>query len=451
MAIPPPVQQAGSVCAESMSKTLTGLKLSKVKLSKIKPYPENPRVISDRAIEAVVKSLKTFGWQQPLVLNAEQVIGVGHTRFLSAQKIHSEGGSIPNWPDTSVAPVFYANDLTPEEFKAYRIADNKTGEITDWEFPTLALEMTALQNDGFDLSLIGFDENELANIFADPTAGLTDPDQVPEIPDEPITKTGDVWVLGNHRLMCGDSTIEAHVSALLAGVQPHLMVTDPPYGVEYDPTWRAGSEKRTYMAPEDDTEQVWSGVWSLFPGDVAYIWHGDKQMLPLYQEMEKQGFEARAQIIWNKMRFIIGRGHYCYNHEACFYGVRKKKTAHWVGGNNNPTVWDINHRASGTNHGAQKPVECMKRPIENNSSPGQAVYEPFSGSGTTIIAGEMTSRAIYAMELNPAYVDVAVQRWQDFTGEQAKLEDNGEYFPSIKKHGAKKEDSKKEDSGESGI
>lgn len=209
------------------------------------------------------------------------------------------------------------------------------------------------------------------------------------------------------------------------------MVTDPPYGVDFDPTWRRGSEHRTYMGERPDREGVWRDAWALFPGEVVYIWHGTKWMAQLIICLDELEFDMRAQIVWNKMRFIIGRGNYCYNHEPCYYGVRRGSTAHWVGGQNQPTVWDIEHKASDTNHGAQKPIECMRRPIANNSAPGQAVYDPFVGSGTTVIAAEMTSRSCYALEIDPAYCDVTVERWQGFTGGVATLEGDGRRFEEV--------------------
>ncbi len=191
------------------------------------------------------------------------------------------------------------------------------------------------------------------------------------------------------------------------------------------------------MVDRPDTEIAWKPVWDLFEGDVIYIWHGSWDIPALHRALTELKFEARAQIIWNKDRFIIGRGHYCFNHEPCFYGVRTGKTAHWQGSRDQPTVWNIRHGASDSNHGAQKPIECMKRPIENSSAIGDAVYEPFSGSGTTIIAGEMTSRKILAIEIDPGYVDVGVQRWQTFAKGEATLEGTNHTFDEVKLQRAK--------------
>jgi len=278
----------------------------------------------------------------------------------------------------------------------------------------------------FDLSLLGF--ADLDALLAR-GAGLTDPDDAPEAPAVPVSQPGDVWLLGRHRLVCGDCADADTVAAALNGVTPHLMVTDPPYGVEYDPDWRNRTDRangkpygaRAVGKPVNDDRSDWSASYSLFPGDVAYVWvpPGPTQY-NFWQTLMNSGFDIRMQIIWAKQQFPIGRGNYHVQHEGCLYAVRKNKTAHWTGSRTETTLWQIDKPVkSETGHSTQKPVECMKRPIENNSSPGQAVYEPFSGSGTTIIAAEMTGRACHAIELNPAYVDVAVLRWQAFTGEQA--------------------------------
>lgn len=258
-----------------------------------------------------------------------------------------------------------------------------------------------------------------------PTGGLTDPDDVPEPPANPVSRLGDLWQLGRHRLLCGDSTDPAAVEAVLAGVKPQLLVTDPPYGVSYDPAWRnrAGlsTTARTGKVENDDRAD-WREAWALFPGEVAYVWHGALHAGTVAKSLTASGFQIRAQIIWAKERLVMGRGHYHWQHEPCWYAVRG--TGHWNGDRKQTTLWSIASRGQDaeTTHGTQKPVECMARPIRNNSSLGQAVYEPFCGSGTTLIAAEMEGRSCHAIELSPAYVDVALTRWQAFTGLQATLE-----------------------------
>ena len=293
----------------------------------------------------------------------------------------------------------------------------------------------------FDLDLVGFDEAELANLLAETTEGETDPDEVPEPPVDPVSVLGDVWILGKHRIVCGDCTDQGVVDKALDGVKPHLMVTDPPYGVEYDANWRNEADRangKPYGALAvgevlNDDRADWRDAWALFPGDVAYVWHAGNMAHVVAESLLACELNIRAQIIWAKHQFVIGRGDYHPHHEPCWYAVRKGKVGHYNGDRKQSTLWQIpKPQKSETGHSTQKPVECMKRPIENNSSPGQAVYEPFSGSGTTIIAGEMTGRCIHAIELNPAYVDVAVTRWQAFAGKQAFHAETGKTFDEMK-------------------
>jgi DNA modification methylase len=331
-------------------------------------------------------------------------------------------------------PVIELAHLTPAQRRAYVLADNKLALNAGWDADLLRLELAELQDLGFDLGLTGFDEDEIAGFLADPTTGLTDPDDIPALPETPVSRPGDVWLLGRHRLACGDCTDPAVVAAVLAGVRPHLMVTDPPYGVAYDPEWRnrAGvSTTRRTGKVENDDRADWREAWALFPGDVAYVWHGALHATTVAESLTACGFDIRAQIIWAKDRLVLGRGHYHWQHEPAWYAVRGQ--GHWSGDRKQTTLWQIAGRSEDaeTTHGTQKPVECMRRPIENNSSPGQAIYEPFSGSGTTLIAAEMTGRACHAIELSPAYVDVAVARWEAYTGRDAVREGDGASFSGL--------------------
>ena len=270
---------------------------------------------------------------------------------------------------------------------------------------------------------------------------------MPEVPEEPVTVLGDLWLLGNHRLVCGDSTSADDVEKVLNGVKPHLMVTDPPYGVNYDANWRNEADRangkpiggRALGAVLNDDRADWREAWALFPGDVAYVWHAGNKANVVADSLIACDLDIRAQIIWAKNNIVIGRGDYHPKHEPCWYAVRKNRKGHYCGGRKQSTVWEIDKpMKSETGHSTQKPVECMRRPIVNNSSVGQAVYEPFSGSGTTIIAAQMEGRGCYAIELNPAYVDVAIKRWQDFTGADATLEATGQTYNQLvdkKRHG----------------
>ena len=323
-----------------------------------------------------------------------------------------------------------ATGWTEEQRRAYVLADNQLALNAGWDNDLIASELRALNETGFDLDLIGFGNIDALLARG---AGLTDPDDAPAAPAVPVSRLGDVWLLGRHRLVCGDSTSLGAVEAALGGVKPHLMVTDPPYGVEYDPAWRnkagAAATRRTGKVLNDDRAD-WREAWALFPGDVAYVWHGALHAAEVAESLVACGFSVRSQIIWAKERLVLSRGDYHWQHEPCWYGVREKGKGHWNGDRKQTTLWQIQSRDQDaeTVHGTQKPVECMRRPIENNSSPGQAVYEPFSGSGTTIIAAEMMGRVCHAIELSPAYVDVAVRRWQAFTGAEATLEATAETF-----------------------
>jgi DNA modification methylase len=406
---------------------------SKVKIeyldtSNLIPYARNSRTHSPEQVAQIAGSIREFGFTNPVLIDADNGIIAGHGRVMAAQKLGLEE-----------VPCIRLGHLTETQKRAYIIADNKLAMNAGWDEELLALELIELRNDlDFDLGLTGFSDEELASLLAETTEGNTDPDEVPDPPADPVSVLGDVWVLGKHRIVCGDSTDADCVAKCLNGVVPHLMVTDPPYGVEYDADWRnhTGDKTRTGRAVGkvlNDDNADWSEAWALFPGDVAYIWHAGNMAHIVAESLIANGLHIRAQIIWSKSNMVISRGDYHPKHEPCWYAVRKGRVGHYVGGRKQTTVWDIDKpQKSETGHSTQKPVECMKRPIENNSSLGQAVYEPFSGSGTTIIAGEMTGRCIHAIELNPAYVDVAVKRWQDFTGKQAIHEASGKTFDEMK-------------------
>lgn len=417
--------------------------------SSLTPYERNARTHSAEQIAQIGRSIQEFGWTNPILVDEAGGIIAGHGRLAAALEI-----GIDKVPTICVA------GLTDAQRRALVIADNKLALNAGWDLDVLRGELQELQG-GFDLSLLGFDETELGPLLADPgTGGLTDPDDAPPVPVNPVSRPGDVWIVGRHRIVCGDCTVQADVDKALNGVKPHLMVTDPPYGVKYDPNWRNVAERkdgkkvgaRAVGKVLNDDRADWRDAWALFPGSVAYVWHAGLFADVVAESLRACAFGIRAQIVWVKTRHVLSRGHYHPQHEPALYGVREGHdeswsfvpehevvsynvkdgaTGQWHGGRKQSTVWFIEHIKSDTGHGTQKPVECMKRPIENNSSPGQAVYEPFSGSGTTIIAAEMTGRCCHAIELSPAYVDVAVKRWQAFTGKAATLESDGRTFDEV--------------------
>ena len=399
-------------------------------LERLIPYARNPRK-NDSAVATVAASLKEFGWRQPIVVDEEMVILAGHTRLEAARQL-----------GLATAPVHIARGLTAAQAKAYRLMDNRASENAEWDEALLGLELGDLQGEGFDLGLTGFDDAELNRLLAglgDDADSREGEDEIPETPVDPVSRPGDLWQLGPHRLLCGDSTVATDVERVLGGVSPLLMVSDPPYGVEYDPSWRnqagAAKTKRTGKVLNDDRAD-WREAWALFPGDVAYVWHGALHATTVAESLEAAGFAIRSQIIWAKERLVLSRGDYHWMHEPMWYAVKKSGKGHWAGDRKQTTLWQISSRDqdADTVHGTQKPVECMRRPILNNSSPGQAVYEPFMGSGTTLIAAETTGRVCLGIELNPAYVDVAVERWQRFTGKKAVLDGSGESFDALMDH-----------------
>jgi DNA modification methylase len=409
------------------------------------PYARNARTHTPEQVDQLAASLRTFRWTNPVLIDEADGIVAGHGRVLAAAKLYAKGeriktvggGELP----AGMVPVIVARGWSEAEKRAYVIADNKLAMNAGWDESLLKIELAEIKALEFDLAPIGFSDIELGDILR---GAMTDPEDAPEAPAEPVSRLGDVWLLGGHRLACGDSTSAESVALALAGAKPHLMVTDAPYGVNYDASWRnklartrEGMGNRAIGAGDvgkvlNDSQSDWREAWARFGGDVAYVWHADLHANSVFDSLVASGFEMRAQIIWAKNHLVIGRGDYHFRHEPCWYAVRKGATAHWQGDRTQTTLWEIpKPQKSETGHSTQKPIECMKRPIENNSKPGEAVYDPFSGSGTTIIAAEMTGRTCLAIELSPAYVDVSVLRWQAFTGRQATLEATGESFAAV--------------------
>ena len=404
---------------------LENLTISLRPLNSLVPYARNPRTHSDAQIAQIAASIREFGWTNPLLIDDQGSLIAGHGRLLAARQL-----------GLTEVPAITLAHLSEAQKRALVIADNKLALNAGWDEDQLRIELVDLKTADFDLSTLGFEDFELADLFIEQSPSLTDPDDVPEVA-EAICQLGDVWTLGRHRLVCGDATSEVDVSLCLAGVRPHLMVTDPPYGVDYDPTWRSDPsvaaairhpKKGAVGEVTNDYTADWREAWALYPGEVAYVWHAGNKAHVVAESLMVTGFELRSQIIWAKHRFVLGRGHYHPQHEPCWYAVRG--VGHWQGDRTQSTLWQLGaHQRSETGHSAQKPVECMRRPIENNSSPGQAVYDPFVGSGTTIIAAEMTGRSCHAIEISPQYCDVAITRWQNFTGQRAIVERTGETFP----------------------
>ena len=405
-----------------------------------KPYAKNARKWGPNAVEKVAASIREYGFRQPIVVDPQDTIIIGHLRLAAAKKL-----------GLKEVPVHVARDLTPEQVKGLRLMDNRSHEDSAWDLVLLAPEIADLKALAFDLSLTGFDGREIDGFLTQPEDDEK-ADAVPPVPEVATSRPGDLWLLGptdgtgagaTHRVLCGDSTSAEATTRLLGGQRPpFLMVTDPPYGVEYDPEWRVavdGGGRHALGKVTNDDRVDWSPAWSLFPGDVAYVWHAGIYAGEAATSLVGAAFEVRGQIIWRKQHFVMSRGAYHWQHEPCWYAVRKNKSAHWRGDRTQTTVWDVanlnphggNRQEQQTGHGTQKPVEVMRRPILNHTERGDAVYDPFLGSGTTLIAAEGTGRVCYGLEIDPQYCDVIVKRWQDFTGKQATLEGAGRTFTAI--------------------
>lgn len=373
--------------------------------------PKNWRIHPKAQQDALAGVLDEVGWVQNILVNQRTGYVIdGHARIgLAISKGEKE------------VPVTYVDLSEEEEALVLATLDPLAAmAATDKKKQTELMAEVSATSERFAEMVAGM------GLGGGAKPGLTDPDNVPEAPDEPVTKRGDLWVLGEHRLLCGDSTNAEDVARLLDGKKPMMMVTDPPYGVEYDADWRndaadkgliSHAARRVGKVANDDRVD-WTEAWSLFPGDVVYCWHAGRRASEVQVSLEAAGFEIRCQIIWAKQTFAISRGHYNWQHEPCWYAVRRGSTAAWVGDHSQSTLWTImwDKNVEG-GHSTQKPVECMEHPIRNHDA--AVIYEPFSGSGTTIVAAERQHRRCFAIEVEPRYVDVAVRRWEEFTGKKA--------------------------------
>ena len=402
---------AGEPLAIEDDKPQWEMRLEHWPIERLLPSARNARTHSKAQVAEIAGSIRNFGFANPILVGEAGDLIAGHGRLAAARQL-----------GLSELPVIVLGALTETQRRQLMLADNRIALNAGWDLEILKLELHDLSSLGADLSVLGFSKSELANALSPATTGLTDEDNVPKPDGATIAKLGEIWCLGDHRVACGDSTDPALVTRLLDGAEPNLLVTDPPYGVDYDPEWRhrAGVNRSKRIGKVQNDERAdWEAAWALFRGNIAYVWHGALHACTVAASLERQGFTIRAQIIWAKERLVIGRGDYHWQHEPCWYAVREK--GNWIGDRKQTTLWAISSREQDaeTVHGTQKPVECMRRPILNNSSPGDLVYEPFLGSGTTLIAAETCGRHCLAVELAPAYVDVSVRRWQAFTGRTA--------------------------------
>jgi DNA modification methylase len=389
-------------------------------IDRLIPSARNARTHNAAQVAEIACSIRTFGFTNPLLVGEDAGVIAGHGRLAAARLL-----------GLTEIPVIPLRDLDDVERRQLMLADNRIALNAGWDVEMLKLELADLGKLGADLKILGFSEQELAVALGAPGSGLVPEDEVPDLGEMAISKAGDVWLLGPHRVGCGDCRNGSLVSAVLAGARPQLMVTDPPYGVEYDPEWRhrrgVNNSARKGKILNDEIAD-WAPAWSLFPGEIAYVWHGALRSSIVAESLFKSGFTIRAQIIWAKERLVMSQGDYHWQHEPCWYAVRKK--GNWTGDRKQTTLWTIpsGSQDAETKHATQKPVECMRRPMLNNSSPGQAIYEPFLGSGTTLIAAQSCLRVCFAIEIDPLFVDLAIRRWQAFTGEPAIRESDDADF-----------------------
>jgi DNA modification methylase len=408
----------------------TDLLLEHLPIDDLHPDPANPRRIADAELDALTRSMATFGAVQPILVRREDgvVIG-GHQRLVAARRL--------GWTTVPVIRL----DMTADEAHLLNLALNRISG--DWDERLLARLLEDLRDTpDVDLSLSGFGEDEVADLLrrmaaaekADRAEDFDVEAAVEQARAEPKSRRGDLWLLGEHRVLCGDATDRADVERLLDGSRPALLVTDPPYGVGYDPGWRnevadgrgVVRSRRLGKVTNDDRAD-WTEAWQLAPCSVAYVWHGGLHAGTVAESLARAGFEVRSQLIWVKPKMVFGRGAYHWRHEPCWYAVREGASADWAGDRSQTTVWEIDHLAfrstattddPWTEHATQKPLEAMARPIRNHAGD---VYDPFAGSGTTLIATDKLGRRSWSMELDPVYVDVIVARWEAFTGGTAVL------------------------------
>lgn len=388
-------------------------------LERIIPYARNARQIPARAVDKVAASIREFGWRQPIVVDKDRVIIVGHVRLLAAQKL-----------GLTEAPVHVAHNLTPAQVRAYRLLDNRSHEETTWDRDLLGLELLDLKGMGIDLELTGFELEELDELVgAKGTEGLTDPDTVPEAPEHPVTRPGDLWVLGNHRLLCGDATVPTNVERVLEGGVAEMAFTDPPYNVNYhQPSSHPRRAGRTIandnLGPAFE-EFLLHACRNLVKatGGAIYISMSSSELDTLRRAFVEAGGHWSTFLIWAKNTFTLGRSDYHRQYEPILYGWREGSAHYWCGARDQGDVWFVNKHISNDLHPTQKPVELIERAIRNSSRRKGAVLDVFGGSGTTLIACQKTGQRARVMEINPAYVDVAVMRWQEFTGRDAASED----------------------------
>lgn len=394
------------------------------------PYARNSRTHSDEQVAQISASIKEFGFTNPILIDEDGLIIAGHGRVQAAQRLNLDE-----------VPAIVLEYLTEAQKKAYVIADNKLALNAGWDFDMLKVEFNDLIDMDFDLSLIGFDDKELNQILADPTEGLVDEDQTPDLVEDPITKEGDVWLLGNHRLMCGDSTSINAVDKLMNGHKADMVFTDPPYNVDYSGRGKnnLGKIKNDAMTDNEFTDFC-RGFFSCYqsamkPLACIYVCHPDSQSAPkiAFEITFSEYFKKSSTLIWVKQSAGMGWQDYRAQHEPILYGWKEGSGQHYfVGHRDKTTIWNVKRDAQTSYvHPTQKPVKLVEEAILNSSKGEDLILDLFLGSGSTLIASEKTGRVCYGMELDPKYADVIIKRWQDFTGKDAIHEELGKTYNEL--------------------
>jgi len=409
---------------------MTDLKVEYKNIKELIPYCNNSRTHSDEQVLQIASSIKEFGFTNPVLIDGQGGIIAGHGRIMAAQKLKMDE-----------VPTITLSDLSEAQKKAYIIADNKLALNSGWDDELLKIELEQLKELDFDLGLIGFSDDELALLMGgETTEGLVDEDQVPELVDDPVTVLGDVWLLGNHRLMCGDSTSIDAVERLMDGQKADMVFTDPPYGVSY--VGGHNKKKRKGIIADtlegDDLTGLFYGALMAAialtkDGAAFYVWYASGKSIDTFASLANLPLELRAVIQWYKVKSGLGAfmSQYIPNCEPCMYLHKKGCSPAWYGSKNEKTVWELQRVGKNDYHPTQKPVELPERAINNSSKQGDFILDLFGGSGSTLIACEKIGRINRSMELDPKYCDVIIKRWQDFTGKQATLESNGKTYNEL--------------------
>jgi DNA modification methylase len=388
-----------------------------------KDYSTNPRKWSTQAIEKVASSIREFGWRQPVVVDKDEIIAIGHLRRTAGKSI-----------GLTQCPVHVARDLTPAQIRGLRLADNRTNQEAEWDLSLLGPELLDLKTMDFDLSLSGFDSREIDDLLR--AAGNDKDDAVPEVPQTPVSRLGDKWILGQHRVFCGDATDASTLQNLLAGNAADLVFTDPPYNVDYEGyTDKKLKIENDRMEPEEFNRFLRAAFINcreaVKQGSALYICHASSVQREFQNALEAAGFEVRCQIIWAKNTFAWGFGRYKFQHEPIFYCHVAGQSDAWYGDKSQSTLWQEKKPAANRLHPTMKPVELIERALVNSSKSGDIIADLFGGSGSTLIACEKMGRSARLMELDPRYVDVIVHRWQEYTDKQATLYGDGRTFDEV--------------------